>query len=283
MGATSFRPARLTPNFNLPVPADEDPADFVTDIGNLADAIDLIVQQAVHKPGDLIPSFASARPDALLCDGRLISGGVAQYPALAAACPLLVTGQDIRLPDLRGCAIIGAGQGVGPGGGALTNRTVGGKWGSESPVLQLHNHTMLFESQVESGAGHQHYASVSVSGSTGFMDRADPHQHYLAGDNSYKSVLISNYWTTHSTAQGGTFTYTPHSDSSITTVGISAATSINHAHSFSGSGGGWTGQKAAGQMTDHSHTINGATYNAGADATGSNLQPSVAANIFIKT
>jgi len=287
MGTTSFRPARTTPKFNLPVPADEDPADFVTDIGNLADAIDLIVSQAIHKPGDLISSFASTRDDALLCDGSLVTNGALLYPALAAACPLLVSGNNLRLPDLRGCAIIGAGTGVGAAGQALTNRVVGGKYGSESTTLPTHAHSVYFESAGESGAGHQHY--TAVAGGTGGMDSNNPHSHGVS--DPWHSHQTSNISAGSDTLQlwggvgnnwkaPGIGNLAGGAQPSPTGIWINGV-DINHGHAVSAAG--WSGNFAQGQMGNHSHTINGTTYNNGSDASGANLQPSVAANIFIKT
>ena len=77
------RPARRTPNLNLPVPGDGGPADGPGDIGALADAVDLLVSR-FFAPGMILPS---ARPDVpggwLQCTGQAVSRTV--YAALFAA------------------------------------------------------------------------------------------------------------------------------------------------------------------------------------------------------
>jgi hypothetical protein len=57
-------------------------------------------------PGDLAWSMASTKAGYLLCDGS--SYLVANYPALAAACPELVSGSNVILPDFRGRSPVGA-------------------------------------------------------------------------------------------------------------------------------------------------------------------------------
>jgi len=94
--------------------------------------------EQTYQPGDLIESFASSRPGSLLCDGTTYPA--ADYPALALACPELVSGANLTVPDMRGCGTIGAG--TGPG---RTPRTLGATVGEESHLLVVgempsHNH-----------------------------------------------------------------------------------------------------------------------------------------------
>lgn len=58
------------------------------------------------QTGDIIPSFAASRAGCLLCDGNTYL--VATYPALAAACPSLVSGGNITVPNIRGGVLVGA-------------------------------------------------------------------------------------------------------------------------------------------------------------------------------
>jgi microcystin-dependent protein/cytoskeletal protein CcmA (bactofilin family) len=91
--------------------------------------------------GTVIQSAAINVPAGWLnCDGNLISRTA--YPDLFAAIEYIYGGSDasFNLPDLRGRACIGAGQGVG-----LTNRALGSTGGSETHTLisdemPSHNH-----------------------------------------------------------------------------------------------------------------------------------------------
>lgn len=77
------RPARRTPNLNLPVPGDGGPADGPGDIGALADVIDLLVSR-FFVPGLIMPSARIDVPGGWLqCTGQAVSRTV--YAALFAA------------------------------------------------------------------------------------------------------------------------------------------------------------------------------------------------------
>jgi len=65
--------------------------------------------------GVILPTAASVVPDNMLvCDGGTVS--IYDYPALAKACPELVTGATITLPDLRDRFLMGASVLHGSGG-----------------------------------------------------------------------------------------------------------------------------------------------------------------------
>lgn len=89
------------------------------------------VQSSGIAPGTLAPFLGTTDPAGwLICDGRSISAGT--YPQLHA-----ITGNNI--PDLRGRAVIGSGQGSG-----LTNRTHKSTGGAETVALttaELPGHT----------------------------------------------------------------------------------------------------------------------------------------------
>jgi hypothetical protein len=48
------RPARVTPNLGIPVPGDQDLADYVTDWGAVADATDAAVTEAAQGISDQV-------------------------------------------------------------------------------------------------------------------------------------------------------------------------------------------------------------------------------------
>ena len=102
-------------------------------------------QPGAMSPGDLKPTAAAVAPQGwLLCNGQQYSRG--DYAVLFNVIGLAWTGTDdgstFNVPDLRGRAPIGAGQGAG-----LTNRLVGQRGGEESHVLNtnempLHGHAV---------------------------------------------------------------------------------------------------------------------------------------------
>lgn len=105
---------------------------------------------ALIPAGTVIQSAAINVPDGWLnCDGSSFS--TSTYSDLFAAIAYTYggSGASFNLPDLRGRACIGAGQGAG-----LTNRTLGGTGGSETHTLTVgqmpsHNHEIT-------DLGHRH-------------------------------------------------------------------------------------------------------------------------------
>ena len=80
--------------------------------GNIANipavAPSIIVISGLIQPGDLKWSaVAGPLSGYLLCDGTLYTGGASTYAALAAACPGLVSGGNLTVPDFRGRAPVG--------------------------------------------------------------------------------------------------------------------------------------------------------------------------------
>jgi microcystin-dependent protein len=91
-----------TPVFGFAVwtPSDPTLGDWVQ-IGGLNGAAGL-------QAGDIkMTGLAAAPAGWLLLDGSTVTGGAALYPALAAACPWLVSGADLHLPDCRGRSAVG--------------------------------------------------------------------------------------------------------------------------------------------------------------------------------
>jgi microcystin-dependent protein len=115
--------------------------------------------------GLVVPFAGTAAPSTqwLLCDGSAVSRTT--YAALFALAGTAFNiggeaGTDFRLPDLRGRAVIGAGQGSG-----LTNRALGARVGEENHTLTIteipshnhgggaHNHTLVGGGNLVSDAG----------------------------------------------------------------------------------------------------------------------------------
>lgn len=100
------------------------------------------LESSVCMIGMIIPYATSSAPNGTLpCDGSTFDR--ADYPQLYAALDsiFIVDGDHFTTPDLRGRAVIGAGQGSG-----LTDRPVGATGGEESHVLTVgelaaHSHT----------------------------------------------------------------------------------------------------------------------------------------------
>jgi len=111
---------------------------------------------ATRMIGMIIPIATSTLPDnVLLCDGRTLAR--VDYPELYLALDdaFIVDEDYLKLPDLRGRAIIGAGQGTG-----LTERNVSDTGGEEAHTLSsgempVHAHTDL---------GHIHSTHAHLSG-----------------------------------------------------------------------------------------------------------------------
>jgi microcystin-dependent protein len=239
-----LRPARRTPNLDLPVPGDAAPADAPTDIGELADAIDALGAAGFigWNPGDVKWSASAAPPTGwLLCNGQAISRTV--YSALFAA--------------------IGTNYGVGDGVG----------------TFNLPNFSDTFPIGVSGGrprGTRGGVAAVALSaaqsgcpgGSTGWQ--SGDHAHHVAGGSGYDwpdhdhgvgywnntlgagqqpgSVMGEAAWVGRTTGVGARHTH----DISLWSGGVSA----NHTHAFGA-------QNAA--------------------AAHENLPPFVAVNVFIKT
>lgn len=125
-------PSGRTPNLQLPYPTVDDDVDVPRDVAALAQALDA---GATFIVGEIRFLVVQATPAGwLLADGQAVGRSV--YAKLYAAIGVTFGSGDgastFNLPDLRGRAIVGAGQGTG-----LTQRVVGTKWGVEAVVLTL--------------------------------------------------------------------------------------------------------------------------------------------------
>lgn len=126
-----------TPILQLPYPSSTDSADVPRDIQALAQKLDGAGAGGVFIVGEMrFIAIANPPPGWLVADGRAVSR--ATYAALFAAIAAVFGAGDgsttFNLPDARGRAMVGAGQGTG-----LANRAVGTKWGVEAVLLGVNN------------------------------------------------------------------------------------------------------------------------------------------------
>jgi microcystin-dependent protein len=164
--------------FNLPYPAETDPADVPVDMKELADRLEVVLGQlqAATPPkadsGDLkwvgYPVAAGSEdtqcPGWLLCDGRAVSRST--YAALFAKVGTAHGAGDgsttFNLPDSRGRSPMGAGAGTG-----LSTRALGAKPGEESHVIsagEMPKHQHGGKTSAGSLAAHSTNAGTTGSG-----------------------------------------------------------------------------------------------------------------------
>jgi len=128
-------PSGRTPNLQLPYPTPADDVNLPRDVQALATALDggTPGSQGLFIVGEVRFIAVSATPVLWLpCDGALRSRTT--YAALFAAIGTAFGAGDgsttFAVPDLRGRAPVGTGQGTG-----LTARAIGTKWGVEAVLL----------------------------------------------------------------------------------------------------------------------------------------------------
>ena len=193
-----IRPPRETTNYGLPVPGDAGPADYVTDTGNLADAID--DTGALFYPGDYKTSGRRGdHPGWLLADGREIRRDL--YPALFDA-----IGEDhgpgdgqetFNLPDFRDRFPVGAGPSIAlaaRGGAAAVTLTGaemphhahGGQTAAADRGLD-HTHAVpagaaFMNLWTAGGDIHQGGFNFAVGGGSAGMDRSIDHLHAIGAE-----------------------------------------------------------------------------------------------------
>lgn len=136
--------------------------------------------------GDIELTLATTAPYGwMLMQGQILASAATNYPALwANASPSFRSGGSLILPDMRGRAPIGAGQGTG-----LTLRNLGDQLGAESVViteaqLALHSHSIA----------HGHPGSVTDTEPahnhdfTTYKSEANDHDHNNSGSPSWAAA-----------------------------------------------------------------------------------------------
>lgn len=117
------------------------------------------------QPGDLISSVAASRPGAIICWGQTVTGGVALYPNLASACPQLVSGANLILPDFRGRLPLGAGTGTASGATAWTlgQQPTSGAGGEQTHLLTANESGNQAATTGDDAPDHGHHSSDGTS------------------------------------------------------------------------------------------------------------------------
>lgn len=222
---------------------------------------------AVNAPGDLIASVATTRAGALLCNGQAVSRTT--YAKLFAAIGTTYGVGDgtttFNVPDLRGCTMIGAGQGSG-----LTNRVLGGRGGAESVTLDVtmipsHNHGGQTNNTPQTGIDSNDHTHA---GTTGAADRSLDHLHVAPSGSTV-------YMGAGGVATGqGVGSFAGQTVRAVATTTGAADRSIDHLHGFT----------TAGVSAWHTHTVP----QLGIDAQGgglphSSMPPFLVVNWFIVT
>ncbi len=133
----------------------------------------------------------------LLMQGQLLANAAVNYPALwAAAHPVLREGSALRIPDMRGRAAIGAGQGAG-----LSLRNLGDITGNETVALNTtqmpsHNHT----GTTDNNTVNAHVANGDASSNPGTpaaIDRGD------SSGGAYRTIQDSAHQHSFTTSSVG--------------------------------------------------------------------------------
>jgi len=202
-------PSGSTPILGLPYPTPDDNVDVPRDIKALADAIE--GGGGAGSPGLIFVgevrwiAVNTAPAGWLACDGAARSRST--YSRLFAAIGAVFGAGDgsttFNVPDLRGRASVGAGQGAG-----LTARAIGTKWGVEAVALST--------AQMPS---HSH------GGATGGASRSLNHSHGVTGDRN----TAGGYAPTN-LATGGVV-------GAFVTDGVLYNDDLNHGHALLADGG----------------------------------------------
>jgi microcystin-dependent protein len=239
--------------------------------------LDPVTAGLLPQPGDIkwvaYNVVAGSEPTGwLLCDGRT-SLSTTTYAALFAKLGYTHggSGAAFGIPDMRGKAPIGIGQGTYAG---ATLRTIGQTGGEETHVTSVaempaHAHTITVNAET---TDHTHALAGAGSGAVGVGN----HQHPRFEDNTGTAPLgeIVDYngpWTTASGLKWGTAganVYEVDAASGVMDLGAGA-----HGHSLTGN--------TAGRSAAHTHTASAAL--TGSGNAHNNMQPWIALTPLIKT
>ncbi|RVT91402.1 hypothetical protein EOD42_22365 [Rhodovarius crocodyli] len=286
----------------------------------------LLAGQAVYTTGDTkLTLKAAADPGWLMLTGGTIGNAAssgtaranadtadlftllwnnladAQAPVVggrgASAAADFTAGKRITLPDMRGRAVVGAGQGTG-----LTARALGSTFGTETHVLTYaqmpqhdhgaetgaagaHDHTVT----VSEGGGHAHDASTGSAGThvhSAACSQDGDHWHTDGHEGMYDmhggGILIGPRNWNYSPVSG--IYYDVYQWSRTSTAGkhahqITLGNAGAHTHSITVSVGGVHAHTATVSAAPaHRHTIAAA----GGNEAHPNVQPSIALNVMVK-
>jgi microcystin-dependent protein len=290
-----LRPARETTNLRLPVPGDANPADFVTDIGAIADIIDALQMTGIigADPGDIKMTGAQTAPEGwLLCNGQAVSRTVFSdlFDRIGTTFGAGNQTTTFNVPDLRGRFPVGAadGAGVGQRGGADTvTLTIG----------QMPNHDHGGGTGQSGGGASGTWGGETGSGGgggggggSGSTSAGGDHSHSVSG-------TVASH--THGTGGGvmgltaatgatgwGTFLAGGGGATGAAAPGLSGNTGSggNHSHSFSVSVGAAPAHTHSVPSHAHQIPVTGLTVNAqGGGTSHENRPPYIGVNFLIKT
>lgn len=208
----------------------------------------------------------------LPCDGRTVSRITYSvlYAALGTAWGAGDGSTTFALPDMRGRAPIGVGQGAG-----LTNRALAAQVGVETVTLDLtmipiHGHDMSHghADQWTSNENNNHTHGIGFQSGGQSAD----HLHYFSGGARY--VVAQDF------SGGGSQIATQPGSGNPTNLQTTDGTNVDHSHAINGNTGGISVNH---QHISYTPAFNGNTGNAGSGAAHNNMQPSVAVNYIIYT
>lgn len=283
----------------------------------------LLAGQALYSTGDLKLTLKAA-PDTgwVFLDGKSIGNASSSATAAASAAaeglftllwnnladslaPVsggrganaaadFAANKRLTLPDTRGRALSGAGQGSG-----LTNRALGTLFGTETHVLQLSEMPQHDHGGATSGGGghghtvtmdpagfHAHGASISPGGAHGHAAAADgvgDHQHRDGHESFYNNYgggsLVGNRFYGSSGSPLEAYNNSLTSAAGGHTHAINVAPIGDHVHGIAIDGAGQHAHTAsADTVSGHTHPIAAA----GSSQAHANVGPSIAFNVMVK-
>jgi microcystin-dependent protein len=208
--------------------------------------------------GTLMHTVASAAPDGwLLLNGQTITNGETLYPDLWAVAPAAwKSGSSLVLPDWRGRALVGAGQGSG-----LTNRalnTTGGAETHQLTVAEMPEHTHVQNEHNHTQNSHNHTQNSHNHTQNAHTHAPDGGGQFVRNVHPSTSSWQFTSGTGNLNANGGATTAGTTATNNATTATNNATTATNNATTAT-------------------------NQNTGGNGAHNNMQPWAAANLIVKT